>query len=151
MGAASSYLQNKIVDDLFRARAYSKPSQLWIGLITTAPANDGAAEVEFNGTGYARATPGVNGYANWIETQRTPGTAGTNVDSSATVGRTANGAIIDFGTVGAGGWGSAVGWAVYDAASAGNRLFYFAFASPITFSEGAQASFPVGQLTITLD
>ena len=151
MAGMSSYLQNKLVDHIFRGTSYTAPSQIYAGLLSANPANDAATGTEVTGTDYARATPGANSQANWIATQDTPGDTGSAAASSATTGRTANGAEIDFGTVGSGGWDSATGVALYDASTGGNMLFWVALGSTQSLPEGATVSYAAGDLTITLD
>jgi len=53
MAALSNYLENKLVDQLFRGQAYSFPTTLYIGLLTSAP-SDSSSGTEVSGGSYAR-------------------------------------------------------------------------------------------------
>ena len=86
----------------------------WISLWRTDP-TDAETGTEESGTGYARFQMTA---ADWSAIYALNG------------GRAVNNVInIDFGTVGAGGWGAAVGWAaVHTAATAaGNMIYHYPF------------------------
>ena len=58
MGAAqaSDYLENKLIDHLFRAGTFAKPTALWVALFTGAPGDAGGG-TEVSGGSYAREEP----------------------------------------------------------------------------------------------
>ncbi|HEY9245638.1 MAG TPA: hypothetical protein VIO11_02215, partial [Candidatus Methanoperedens sp.] len=68
MAGMSDYLENKLIDHIFRARSFTAPTQLWVGLLTAAPSDAGGG-TEVSGGSYARATPGVNSDTAWTATQ----------------------------------------------------------------------------------
>src|SRR5690606_21366039 len=92
MAAFSNYLENKIVDWLFRGQAYTPPSTIYVGLLTAAPDDtDGGTEV--TGGSYARVAV-TSSLTNWAGTQG----AGTTAASSGTSGTTSNNSAITFPT-----------------------------------------------------
>jgi hypothetical protein len=145
MSAMTDYLENKLIDHIFRARSFTAPSQLWIALFTAAPSDAGGG-TEVTGGSYARATPGVNSDTAWKATQGgTPAAA-----SSGTGGATSNPAALTFPTPSAN-WGNITHFAIMDAASGGNMLFQAALTAAKTVNNGDPApSFAVDDLDFTL-
>lgn len=142
MSAMSDYLENKLVDHLFRAQALTAPATLYIGLLTAAPSDSGGG-TEVSGNSYARATV-TSSLANWAGTQ----SAGSTVASSGTGGQTSNNASITFATP-SGTWGTVSHFGIYDAASGGNLLFWGSLTISKTINQGDTVSFPAASLTIT--
>lgn len=142
MSAMSDYLENKLIDQVFRGQAYSAPATLYVGLLTSAPsdAGDGA---EPAGGNYARAAI-ASSLVNWSGTQA----AGSTAASSGTGGQTSNNVPITF-QVPAAGWGTVTHFGVYDSASGGNLLFYGELAIPKTINNGDSISFPAASLAFT--
>lgn len=107
-GEISTFLANELLDHAFRNSAYTKPDT-YVALVTT-PSSDTALGTEVSGGSYARVQVNPNG------------------GSSPTWDAAASGVVdntdaIDFGTATAS-WGTMVGFAILDAASSGNLLFY---------------------------
>lgn len=145
MSSMSDYLENNIVDWLFRGQAFSPPATLYVGLFTAAPADAGGG-TEVSGGAYARVAV-TSSLANWAGTQA----AGSTVASSGTSGTTSNNGAIAFPAPSAN-WGSVVAFGVFDAASAGNLLFYANLTTPKTVNNGdAAPSFAAGALTVQID
>lgn len=140
---ASDFLENALIDHLFRTRTFAKPAALWMALFTAAPSDAGGG-TEVSGGAYARVNlPPLD--ANWTATQ-----GGTSGNSSGTNGQTGNAAIITFATPTAT-WGSVVAFGIFDAATGGNLLIWDALVTPRTVNLGDPApNFPVGALTITI-
>jgi hypothetical protein len=118
MGAAqaSTYLQNRLIDHLFRSATFAKPSALYIALFTAPPSDAGGGTEVPGGVGYARVNlPPLD--TNWRATQG--GTTGISSGS----GGTSNALTVTFGapTVN---WGTVTHWAIYDAVTAGNLLIW---------------------------
>jgi hypothetical protein len=145
MGAKSDYLENKIIDWLFRGQTYTPPATIYVGLLTSAPTDAGGG-TEVSGGSYARV--GVSGgLTNWSGTQG----AGTTTASTGTSGTTSNNAAITFPAPTAN-WGTVTHFALYDAASGGNMLYYAALTTPKTINNGdAAPSFAAGQLSVQED
>lgn len=142
MAAKSDYLENKIIDWLFRGQAYTPPATLYFALLTTNTDDDGSPLVEVSGGSYARVGVAAS-LANFAGTQ----SAGSTTVSTGNTGTTSNNAAITFPAPTAN-WGSVTGLALYDAASAGNMLFYTALTVAKTVNNGdAAPSFAIGAFT----
>lgn len=141
--AFSDYLENKIVDWLFRGQAFTPPATIYVGLSTTA-CSDSSTGTEVSGGSYARASV-ASSLANWAGTQ----SAGSTTASSGTGGQTSNNGAISFPTPTAG-WGTVTHWFLADASSGGNILFCAALTTSKTINTGDSVSFSAGALTITL-
>lgn len=144
MSAMSDYLENKLVDHIFRNRSYTVPSTIYIALFTAAPSDSGGG-TEVSGGSYARVQVGPSDTA-WAATQ-----GGTpSAPSSGTGGLTDNGAAITFATPSAN-WGSITHFGIFDASTSGNLLFWGALTTPKTVNNGDPApSFATGALDVTL-
>ena len=143
MPALSDYLENKIIDHILRATAFTAPATTHVGLLTAAP-NDTGGGTEVSGGSYARV--GVtSGTAAWNNTQ-----GNTTGASTGTDGTTENAAAINFPTPTAG-WGTVTHFGVYDAASGGNLLFYGALTTSKTINNGDTVSFAAGALSLQID
>lgn len=144
MSAMSDYLENKLVDLLFRGQAFSAPV-IHVGLLTAAPSDSGGG-TEVSGGSYARvkaAAGASQALTDWQATQ------GGNTASSGTGGQTSNTAAITFPTPTAN-WGTITHFGIYDASSGGNLLFWGALAQSKTVNNGdAAPAFNAGQLTVT--
>lgn len=141
MSAMSDYMENKLVDHIFRATAYTAPATLYIGLLTAAPSDSGGG-TEVTGGSYARAsvTPSV---ANFKSTNGT-----TSGASSGTGGLTSNANSITFATPSAG-WGTVTHFGIYDASTTGNLLFWGSLGTSKTINSGDTVSFAADALTVT--
>lgn len=145
MGALTNYFENKLLDLLLRAQAYTPPATLYIGLDTVV-GNEAGGGTEVAGGSYARVAVPAS-LANWAGSQG----AGTTAASSGTGGTTSNNASITF-PVPTADWGSVVGFRLWDASSGGNALIYQALTTPKTINNGDAAPvFNAGALTIQID
>jgi len=142
----NDYLENKTVDHLFRATAYSEssPASFYVALFTTS-CTDAAVGTEVSGAGYARIAI-ARSQAAWN------GTHGTNSGaSSGTDGTIDNNAIIQFGSPTAN-WGSVTSFGILDAIAGGNPLVCTDLTTSKTINNGdAAPSFAAGALTIQID
>lgn len=143
-GAMSDYLENKLIDHVFRGQAYTAPATQYVALATSA-GSDVACGTEVSGNAYARV--GVaSSLANWAGTQ----SAGSTVASSGTSGTTSNNTTIAFPTPTAT-WGNVVEVCVYDAASAGNLLWRVSLGVAKTINTGDVVDFPAASLSFQND
>jgi hypothetical protein len=144
MSAFSNYLENKLIDHVFRGQVYTPPANIFVGLLT-ASADDASPGTEVSGGSYARVSvPGS--LAAWAGTQ----SAGSTAASSGTSGATSNNGVVTFPAPSAN-WGSASHFGLFDAASGGNLLFYGALSTAKTINNGDPApTFPVAALGVTL-
>lgn len=144
MAAMSDYLENKLIDQIFRGQAFSFPSTLYVGLFTANPSDTGGG-TEITGNNYARVSVAAS-LANFAGTQG----AGTTAASSGTGGTTSNNASLTFPTPSAT-WGTVTGFGIYDAASGGNLLWYGALSINKTINQGDTVTFPAASLSIQID
>lgn len=146
MSAFSDYLENKMIDFLFRGQTFTPPTTLYIALFTTADNDAGSTRVEVSGGSYARAAV-TSSLVNWAGTQG----AGTTVASTGNTGTTSNNSSITFPAPTAN-WGSVVGMGIFDAATNGNELWYGTLATPKTVNNlDAAPSFSAAALSIQID
>lgn len=155
MAAMTDFLENKIIDWLFRAQAIgitgasagagSGPTTLYVGLLTATP-TDSTAGTEVTGGSYARVAV-TSSLANWAGTQA----AASTTASSGTSGTTSNNAAITFPAPTAN-WGTITGLGIYDASTGGNLLIYSALTTSKTVNNGdAAPSFAAAALTFQVD
>lgn len=132
----SQYLENANLN-WFRGTTFPAcPATVYLALFTTAPVNGtDAAAVEVSGTSYVRKSVTVN-------------TSNFAAPSGAAPATSASGANFVFATPG-GSWGTVVGWALYDASSAGNMLAYGAFTG-VAVGTGDTVEFVSGNLTLSV-
>lgn len=143
MSAASDFLENMIVDWVFRARTPSKPTALWIAL-ATAVFVDAGGGTEITGGSYARVNLAPSD-TNWFGTHGT-----TSGNSSGTSGATSNAVVITFPTPTAD-WGVVIGWGIFDASSGGNLLLRGALSVPRTILFGDLApTFPASAFVVNV-
>lgn len=144
MAAMSDYLENKLIDQIFRAQAFTFPATLHVGLLTAAPSDTGGG-TEVTGNNYSRVAVAAS-LANFAGTQ----SAGSTVASSGTSGTTSNNGAVNFPTP-SGTWGLVTHFGIYDAASAGNLLFYGALTTSKTINTNDVVSFAAAALTVQID
>jgi len=145
MAALSNYLENKLIDQLFRGQAFTFPSTVYVGLYTAAPSDTGGG-TEVSGGSYARVSVSAS-LANWAGTQ----SAGSTSASSGTSGTTSNNIAITFPEPTAT-WGVITHVGIFDAASSGNLLIHGALTIPKTVNNGDSApTFQASALAFQLD
>lgn len=144
MAAMSDYLENKIIDWLFRAQTFTTPAGLHIGLLTAAPSDTGGG-TEVSGNAYARVNLAPS-LTNWAGTQA----AASTTASTGTSGTTSNNSAVTFPTPTAS-WGTVTHFGIWDAATAGNLLFYGALNISKTINSGDTVTFPISTLSVQID
>lgn len=144
MSALSDFAENKLVDHLFRAQAWSLPASVYIALFTAAPSDAGGG-TEVSGGGYARVAVSRSTSA-FSGTQ----SAGSTTASSGTGGVSSNNSAITFPTP-SGNWGTITHVGIFDASSGGNLIAHGALsASKVVNTGDAPPVFPAGSLSLTL-
>jgi hypothetical protein len=135
MAAMSDYLEQQILNDIFRTTARTRVAALWVALFTAAPSDSGGG-TECTGGSYAR-TQVTQADASWSA----PGVGGI----------TDNAAAITFPTA-TGGWGGTITHVgIFDASTSGNLLFHgILAASKGPMTNGDVFKFNIGDLDITL-
>lgn len=143
MSAMSNYLENKIVDHVFRGAAYTIPV-IYVGLFTAAP-SDAAGGTEVSGSAYARvkaAASTAQALGDWKSTQN------DSLASSGTGGNTTNTAAVTFPTPTAT-WGTVTHFGIFDQPTGINLLFWGALTIAKTINQDDTVTFPAGTLSIT--
>ena len=143
MGAAqaSDYLENKLIDHLFRAGTFAKPTALWVALFTGSPADAGGG-TEVDRRQLCAREPGAVRYQlarhpgrHDRRRARAPAARPPMPSSSAFPAPTAT-------------WGTVSHFGIFDAATAGNLLIWDALtvARPILSGDPAP-TFNIDALT----
>jgi hypothetical protein len=135
MTSLTNYTENKLIDHIFRTASFTKPTGLFIGLITAATDLEAGLVTEVTGAGYARIARAPLD-ANW--------------NATTTNGITANTASLQFPAATAD-WGTCTHFGIWDAATGGNLLIYALLTAARTITNGTTASFGAGALTFQVD
>lgn len=146
-GALTDYLENKGIDWLMRAQAFTPPASPAYAL-STGTCSDSGAPVEPSGNGYTRITYAAS-LANWAGTQA----AASTTASSGTGGTTSNNAAITW-SASTGAWGTLQSVWQMDSATvgAGNALWCITLTSSLNVSgSGFTVSFPAASLQLQID
>ena len=138
MTAASNYLENKVLDHVLTATAYTQPGGRWLALFNNTSGNAGANleagtltdETSTSGTAYARKAVTF---------------------AAASSGSSATNATVTFDAA-TSSWGTITHVAVMDGstAGAGNVLFWGAVTTSKTIDSGDTFQVTSGNLTISL-
>ena len=132
-GSKSDYLENELLDHVLGGGDYSRPATVYVALYTTAPTDAGGG-VEVSGGDYARVAV-TNNSTNW---------------PAASGGAKSNGTEITFPTATAN-WGLVKAFAILDAATDGNFMYWGDLTTEKTINDGDTAKFAVGDLDVTED
>ena len=125
--AFTTYLRNKVLDDVLGTAAFTAPTTVYIGLYTTATGAAGGG-TEVSGNGYARKAMTFDAAA-----------AGASDNTSA----------VEFDTA-TGSWGTITHTAVLDAATVGNMLMENALTASKAIASGDVFRFQAGEFDVTL-
>jgi hypothetical protein len=106
MSAFSDFLENKVLDHLMGRTTYTAPATIHFALFTASPSDSGGG-TEVTGGAYARVAV-TNDATNW---------------PAASNGIKRNASVITFPEA-TGNWGTITAIGIYDAATAGNLLFW---------------------------
>jgi hypothetical protein len=129
--------EKKVLDLLFSNTALTIPATLFFALSTTTPGDDGSNFTEPSGNAYARVSVTNN-------TTNFPAATGTAPTTKN------NGAAITFPTA-TGSWGTITHYAIFDASTAGNMLFWGQLTTAKVINTNDTASMNANDLAITLD
>ena len=145
MSAMSDYLENKLVDHIFRGVSFTAPAALHVALFTAAPSDSGGG-TEVSGGSYARAALSPS-TTNWASTG---GATTTTNPRAGAGGATSNNVAITFPAPTAN-WGVCTHFGVFDASTGGNLLIHGALTASKTINNGdAAPSFAISALVVTL-
>ena len=120
---------------------WTAPVGCYFALLSATPTADNGTFTELSGNAYARAlmTGGAtNASTDW---------SSTTTDATG-VWKT-NGNAAAFPTATPSGWTAATGFAIYDASTVGNVIYWGTFGSGTTVGAGATASFATASVKIT--
>lgn len=124
--AKTDYLEDALLNHVLRNTAYSSPATVYVALYTVAPTDVGGG-TEVAGFAYARQAVTFG------------------APSSGTV---ANTGAVTFPQASGGAWGTIVAMGIFDAATAGNLLYFGNLTTSKVVGDGDQISFPNGSLTV---
>lgn len=133
MAGMSDYLENKVLDHILGATAYTPPSKVYLALYTATPSDAGGG-TEVTGGDYARCEI-TNNTSNW---------------PNAASGSKSSGAAFTFATATAS-WGTITHWALFDALNDGNMLYWNQLTASKPIDTGDTAQFAAGKITVTQD
>jgi len=139
MGAATDYLEMKILTHLLGTTTWTVPANVYLGLFTVAP-TDSTAGTE--------VTIGSNGYVRLLLTKADATWTGL---PTAGAGVISNASELTFATATGAGWGTIVAVGIFDASSAGNLEMYGLVTPNKVVGAGDIFKFLIGDLDITLD
>lgn len=142
MAGISNYMKDQFLNGYFRDTAMTSPTNVYVELFSTLPADAGTGGTALSGTGYARiAVPTTN--AAWD----------APAAGAGTIRFIQNTAVVDFGTAGSD-WAPSgtpcVGFGLYDASSAGNYLGGNLFSASKIIQTGDPVKFNAGALDIQI-
>jgi len=161
MAAMSDYLENKLIDHIFRGVSFTAPSNLYVALLTANPTDANTSGGNELGTTTPNNYARVNIAANTTNWASTGGATTTTNPSAGTSGTTSNNGVVQFNTP-SGNWFNGAGpsastityFGIYDSATigGGNLLFYGALTNSKTVNNGdAGPSFAISALSIQID
>ena len=133
MAGLSDFAENEMLDHLFGAATYTPPATLYFALFTAAPSDAGGGTEVSTGS-YARVAVTNNA---------------TNFPA-ASGGAKSNGTAITFPTA-SGSWGTVVAVGIFDASTSGNLIAWATLAVSKAIGSGDTASFPIGDIDLTVD
>jgi hypothetical protein len=136
MGSFSDYLENELLDHVFKTGAYTQPTNVYVGLSlstfagATADAYTGSTVIgEVSGGAYARVA--------------------CNTWNAASGGATANTGAVTFAQATAD-WGTVKCFFLADAITAGNMLCWGSLSTAKAVSSGDTLKFATGDIDVTL-
>ena len=132
-GSKSNYLENEILDHVLGGADWPRPSTVYLAMYTTAPSDSGGG-VEVSAGGYARLSITNNA---------------TNFPAAAS-GAKSNGTDFVFPEA-TNAWGLVIAWALFDAVTAGNMLYWGDFTQTQTIGVGSAAKVKAGDLDFSED
>jgi len=142
-GAKSNYLETSILDHVLGVAAFTAPTALHLGLTIQDPTESGAYEALYE-PGPIAGTGGYNRAV--VTTEFDAAAVGTVLGQTIGATSTMTGTI----TYGAASldWGTITHWGLYDAATAGNMLYYGEFTTAKAINSGDTVQISSGDLTI---
>jgi hypothetical protein len=134
-GSASNYLEEKLVNSVFRGESFPTPTQLYMGLFTASPGEAGGVN-EVSAGWYARQDCAQGGL---INTAFVPPADGTTSNAKNILFPAVTTAAITI-----------THSAIFDAPTGGNMLFYTELQQAKTLQVGDVFSTPVGGFSVSV-
>jgi hypothetical protein len=134
-GSKSNYLENLSLDSILGGPAFTRPSVVYVGLLTdsnTGAQRDAGDVTEVTSAGGYTRVAVTNNPANW---------------PAASAGQKSNANAITFPTATAS-WGTVQAFGIWDAASSGNLLFWGNLSASQAISTGDTPNFGAGTIRI---
>jgi hypothetical protein len=128
MSAISNYLENALLNATLRNTTYTSPATVYAGLFTTDPTEAGTG-TEVSGGSYARKAITFAAPSNGVTTNSA---AACEFDQAT------------------GSWGTITHFAIFDALTTGNMLYYGALTTSKTIASGDVFKFATSSVTVTL-
>ena len=128
MSAISNYLENALLNATLRNTTYTSPATVYAALFTTDPTDAGSG-TECTGSGYTRKAITFAAPSNGVTTNSA---AACEFDQAT------------------GDWGTLTHFAIFDALTTGNMLYYGALTASKTISSGDVFKFATSSVTVTL-
>ncbi len=129
MAGKTDYLENKTLDHNLATAAFAAPTAVYVALFTADPGETGETANEISGGGYARKQATF---------------------AAASGGSASNSADVTFPQATAD-WGTITHFAIMDASTGGNMLYYGALTASKTVTNGDTFKIATGDLTVTED
>lgn len=127
MSEFSDYLENALINHVFRNTALTSPTTVYAALFTTAT-NDAGGGTEVTGNAYAR----------------------TAITFNAPSAGVSDNAVCTFPAASGGNWGTVTHFAIMDASTAGNMLMHSPLDTSRVVNDGDTFEFPATNVTVTL-
>lgn len=138
MAALTDAAEKAILDHILGVAPMTAPAQVYLGLFTAAPGEEGGG-TEVSGGGYARVAVGFSAAEVAADGPDAGKTVSTNTDE---IRIRAEGG--DFGTISH--------WALFDAATGGEMLIHAAFTEgPREYLDGDEVIIDAGALVVSAD
>lgn len=137
-GNKGTYLEDAILNWLKGAAFPTAPATLYVALYTAAPTDANASGTEVTGNAYARAA--ITTTTGW-----------STISNGANGDQVSNAGTVNFPTPTPAGWGTVTHWALYDAATLGNEIYWNALTASKTINAGDTVQFAAGALVLAED
>lgn len=134
MGSFSDYLENELLDHVFKTGSYTAPTNIYVALLTSTP-DDADTGSTFPGE--------ITGTGALVRIK-------CNTWDAAASGATENSQTVTFAQA-TGDMGTVTHFALADKTTLGNALGWGALSASRVISSGDTASFATGDLDVTLD
>lgn len=128
MSELTDYLEDALVNHVFRNSAYTSPTTVYLALFTAAPSDAGGGTEVAGGTGYARQAITFGAPSGGASTNSNPMTF----------------------TASGGNWGTITHAAIFDALTVGNMLMWTDISS-VVVNDGDSVTFGAATVTVSLD